>query len=92
MAGTPQVPADKGQHKELALGDKAKLHGQVHEQDRNVHRARMVGAEDEGLVGVHVLESLDPYADAAGLQNQPRPEAGASVLPPPSRIDKRATQ
>src|SRR5438874_12439394 len=52
----------------------------------------MVGAEDQRLMGIDAPEPFYPNADAAGLQNQPRPEPRAAVLPAPPGIKERAAQ
>src|SRR5579863_8101581 len=36
VSGAAQVPSEKGQQEEFALGEKAELHGQVDKQDRDV--------------------------------------------------------
>ena len=88
----PQVPSQERQVKQRALGDEAKLHGQIHEENGNIHGALVVRAIDGGGAGVDVLQSFHPYPDSAGLQNEPGPHAGTGMLPAALRVKERAEQ
>src|SRR5579863_10367621 len=67
VSGAAQVPSEKGQQEEFALGEKTELHGQVDKEDRDVHGARMIGAEDNRFAARHVFEPLYPHADSTRL-------------------------
>jgi len=92
VAGTTQMPAQKGHAKQRPFGQEAELNRQVHKEDWNVHRALMIGAEDHRLVGIDILQTFYPGPNAARPQDEPRPEPRAAVLPLAPGIKQRATQ
>src|SRR5690348_2728165 len=81
VPGTAQVPSEKRYAEEPSLGQKAELYRQADEQDRNIHGARMIGAEDDGLIGIDILDAFYIELYSAGLKDQPRPCPSAPVLP-----------
>src|ERR1700733_8851211 len=79
MPAALQMPAKHGKLRQRLLRDDPQLIRERRENDRRVVDALMIRDEDVGRARDDALEALERHADAGGLENQPRPRAGAAV-------------
>src|ERR1700733_4672737 len=80
LAGTVEVPPDKGSLPERLFGENAELEGEIGEQDRGVHVAEVVGGVDGGFVYVEFFAADNLDRRHADQQQRARPEVRDHVL------------
>lgn len=92
MPGSPQVPTEERDIEQRAFRHKTEFHWQANKQNGNIHRTRVIRTKNRWPVFGDILEALDAEPDAAGCENQVRPETCTAMLPSPAGIEWRARE